>query len=74
MTLGLISFVLNTKGLRGYGDILEALAIALSENAKYELFEIFEEERLNSNIISSFCNSLKWRKPDSISQKVIDLY
>ena len=70
--IGVDQFRSKYQRLRGYGDILEALAIALSENAKYELFEIFDEERLNSNIISSFCNSLKWRKPDSISQKVID--
>lgn len=70
--IGVDEFRSKYQRLLGYGDLLEALAIALSENAKYELFEIFEEERLNSKIISSFCNSLKWRKPDSISQKVID--
>ncbi len=70
--IGVEQFRSKYQGLRGYGDILEALAIAMSENAKYELFEIFEEEKRNSNIISSFCNSLKWRKPDTISQTTIE--
>lgn len=71
-SIGIEQFRLKYQKLRVYGDILEALAIALSENAKYELFEIFEEDQRNLNIVSSFCNSLKWRKSDTISQKVID--
>lgn len=70
--IGVEQFRLKYQRLRGYGDILEALAIAMSENAKYELFDIFEEDQRNSNIINAFCNSLKWRKTDTISQKVID--
>jgi len=70
--IGIDQFRIKYQRLRGYGDILEALAIVLSENAKYELFEIFEEEKRNSYIINSFCNSLKWRKPDTISQNTID--
>lgn len=70
--IGVDLFRSKYQSLRGYGDILEALAIVMSEDEKYELFEIFEKERLNSNIIGSFCNSLKWRKVDTISQKVID--
>ncbi|MEQ8191786.1 MAG: SIR2 family protein, partial [Candidatus Eremiobacterota bacterium] len=70
--IGIEQFRLKYQRLLGYGDILEALAIAMSENAKYELFEIFEEDQRNSNIINAFCNSLKWRKPDTISQKVMN--
>jgi len=70
--IGIDQFRTKYQKLREYGDILEALAIVLSENAKYELFDIFEEEKRNPIIISSFCNSLKWRKPDTISQNTID--
>lgn len=70
--IGIEQFRSKYQRLRGYGDILEALAIVLSENGKYELFEIFEEEKRNPNIISSFCNSLKWRKSDTISQATIE--
>lgn len=52
-------------GIQNYGDILEALAIVLSERSKFELFELFEGD--TENVISGFCNSLKWRKAESIS-------
>lgn len=70
--IGIERFRTKYKKLQVYGDILEALAIALSENTKIELFEIFEEEKNKSNVISSFCSSLKWRKPDTISQNTIE--
>ncbi len=70
--IGIDQFHTKYKKLQMYGDILEAFAIVLSENAKYELFEIFEEEKRNSNIICGFCNSLKWRNADTISQDTND--
>lgn len=53
-------------------DKLEALAVVLSENGKYELFELFKEEEENSNIIKAFCDTLRWRNSSSISQKTLD--
>ncbi|MBU3183253.1 SIR2 family NAD-dependent protein deacylase [Clostridium estertheticum] len=70
--IGVDQFRIKYKKLLRYGDILEALAIALSENAKYELFELFEKEKSNLNIISSFCNSMKWRKSDTITSNVVE--
>jgi len=70
--IGINQFHTKYQKILGYGDILEALAIVLSEDAKYELFEIFEEDKNNSGIIRSFCNSLKWRKSDTVSQNTID--
>lgn len=69
--IGIEQFRTKYKNLQAYGDILEALAIALSESTKIELFEIFKEQENASNVISSFCNSLKWRKPNTISQNTI---
>jgi hypothetical protein len=70
--IGIDQFRIRYKKLLAYGDIIEALAIVLAENNKYELFEIFDEEKCNKNIIRSFCSSLKWRKPDEIYQKTIN--
>lgn len=56
-------------GIQNYGDILEALAIVLSERSKFELYELFDGD--NENVISGFCNSLKWRKAESISDKTM---
>lgn len=53
------------KGICRYGDVLEALAIVLSERSDIELFDLFDVD--NENVINAFCNSLKWRKADSIS-------
>ncbi|NFJ04174.1 hypothetical protein FC905_03780 [Clostridium botulinum] len=65
-------FYLKYKNLIYYGDILEALAIALSEKGDYELFELFIGEEKNTNVIKAFCNSLKWRKSNTVNKKTLD--
>ncbi|MFD3157956.1 SIR2 family protein [Haloimpatiens sp. FM7330] len=70
--IGTEKFYLKYKKLKYRGDILEALAIALSDKGDYELFELFVDEQNNRNIIEAFCSALKWRKSNSVNQKTLD--
>ncbi|TYQ16955.1 UNVERIFIED_CONTAM: hypothetical protein Cloal_3545 [Acetivibrio alkalicellulosi] len=36
------------------------------------MFELFEEQKNNSNVIKGFCNSLKWRKSCTINKKTLE--
>lgn len=56
--------------IQKYGDVLEVLAIVLSEKSKLEIFDLFEVS--NENVIVAFCNSMKWRKAESITEKTIE--
>lgn len=67
--IGVDEFYKKYQRLQNYGDILEALAIVLSERSAIELFELFEDN--NRKVISSVCNSLKWRKAETISEKTM---
>lgn len=70
--IGATKFGLKYKNLKYCIDILEALAIVLSEKGDYELFELLTGEENNNNVIESFCNALKWRKSNSFNQKTLD--
>lgn len=70
--IGKDNFNENYKNLIYRGDILEALAIALSDKGDYELFDLFIDKQNNRNIIEAFCSALKWRKSNSINKKTLD--
>lgn len=70
--IGVEQFNLKYNNLILYGDVLEAFAIALSEKNNFELFEALSEKRTDENLISSFCNSLVWRKSDTIKSNTLD--
>lgn len=65
-------FAENHKNLLDYEDILEALTIVLAEDENYELFEIYNDEKNNENIIRAFIAGLKWRSSDSITSKTLE--
>lgn len=70
--IGIKEFALKHKDLLYYEDILEALAIALTEDKVYELFEVFVENKEKNSIINAFIYGLKWRKSNTISSKTLD--
>jgi len=75
--IGIGDFLDKHKNLIWYGDILEVLAIVLSEEAysmeiPHEIFELFESKEKNHNIISAFISALKWRKTSTITEKTLD--
>lgn len=69
--IGIEEFYRKYSSLKYREDILEVLAIVLSESNKYEIFEIFEENKNKRLIINAFCSALKWRSSDSIEEKTI---
>lgn len=70
--IGIDEFNLKYNYLLRYGDILEALAIVLSENKNYEIFDLFVNQKEDYHIRNAFCNALKWRKSDTITQNTLD--
>ncbi len=66
--IGVDEFRNKYEDLVSYEDILEALAIALSDSEEYELFELFEDQD-SETVISAFCRSLKWRKAEVLNSK-----
>lgn len=58
------------KHIYRYGDVLEALSLTLSERSDIELFNLFDGKK--ENVINAFCNSLKWRKSDTISDTTMN--
>lgn len=70
--IGAEKFGLKYKNLKYHSDILEALAIALSEKGEYELFELLIDEQYNKNVIEAFCSALKWRKSNSLNEKTLN--
>lgn len=70
--IGLEKFRLKYKNLKYRTDILEALAIVLSEKGELELFDLLTKEQYNTNVIEAFCSALKWRKSNSCNEKTLD--
>ncbi|MGG7176391.1 SIR2 family protein [Clostridium paraputrificum] len=70
--IGEEEFELKYKNLKYRRDILEALAIVLSEKGDYELFELLTNEQNNKNVIQAFCSALKWRKSNSFNEKTLN--
>lgn len=70
--IGAEKFGLKYKNLEYHSDILEALAIVLSEKGDYELFELFTDKQYDYNVIEAFCSALKWRKSDSFNEKTLN--
>jgi hypothetical protein len=70
--IGITEFAINHKDLLYYEDILEAFAIALTEDKVFELFEVFVENKEKNGIVNAFIYGLKWRKSNTISSKTLD--
>lgn len=66
---GLQKFKDKYIDLKYYPDLLEILAVALSEETDYELFEIFES---TNSVVQRFCSALKWRKSETITDKAFE--
>ncbi|UDN61471.1 SIR2 family protein [Clostridioides sp. ES-W-0016-02] len=74
--IGVVDFSHKYKYLVEYEDILEVLAIVLSEETgsdiPNEVFEVFKDKETNYNVISAFINALIWRKKSTITEKTLD--
>lgn len=69
--IGAEKFGLKYKNLKYHSDILEALAIVLSEKGDRELFDLLAHEQCNNSVIEAFCSALKWRKSKSFNEKTL---
>lgn len=74
---GNIYNIINESNSINYFGVLEFLAILIPEKYGYEIYEIDfsqfnESSNIEDNLFYWFVNSLYWRKPESISEKICE--